>query len=287
MAAAWTINWRVFGSSGQKEKDLSRGVLERFCRRASDDFGVGTPPGGNMHVKSIVNPRTVEFVSNPHFCNYFFDCRAADEKGKIVAGAFNPNNNAETMRINHYFTKSLAEWHERRSLGRADNPTKLPFEEFIKGDRNEVYDDEIIRYRDYLATRPPAMPPTVSTEDILAAAKGEGAADIENILCYFFALTKAQFSPSQKEELEKISLRELERAFSSGQQIWQTELFLSALPMLFAVSEATRAQAVRAAQGVLPKLAQVYRNSFDWVHYRETMKLMNLLLAMPQNEVGK
>ncbi len=60
-AAGLGINWQMFGSNGQDKADYSRGVLERFTRRAPKDFS------SNGTVKSIVNPRAADYAAIAHF----------------------------------------------------------------------------------------------------------------------------------------------------------------------------------------------------------------------------
>ena len=60
-AAGLGINWQIFGSNGQDKADYSRGVLERFTRRAPKDFS------SNGTVKSIVNPRAADYAAIAHF----------------------------------------------------------------------------------------------------------------------------------------------------------------------------------------------------------------------------
>ena len=69
-AAALGINWQIFGSNGEEKADYSRGVLERFTRRAPSDWAIIKEDKaniGNIYIKSIVNPRLVDYYLSPHF----------------------------------------------------------------------------------------------------------------------------------------------------------------------------------------------------------------------------
>ena len=75
-AAGLAINWQMFGSNGQETADYSRGVLERFTRRADSTVKIIANDNvevGNVNVKTIANPRLVQCVANAHCANYFFD----------------------------------------------------------------------------------------------------------------------------------------------------------------------------------------------------------------------
>ncbi len=74
----FTANWCCYGSSGAREADLSRGVLERFSWRAADGFH------NDVHIKSIVNPRCAAYFATPHAPVYFLGKYAMDETGQRV-----------------------------------------------------------------------------------------------------------------------------------------------------------------------------------------------------------
>ena len=106
------INWRIFGSSGIKGK-TPEPQISKFTQHTTIDFQP------NRHIKSIVNPLTVERTSwTPHCFNY--------SKGNCV------NVNKETIEdifsepvyekiwLDHYFTRSLEEWGEKTLRGRSD-----------------------------------------------------------------------------------------------------------------------------------------------------------------------
>ena len=108
-AASLAINWQIFGSNGHEAADLSRGVLERFTRRA---------PVANRHVKTVSNPRK---INNPV--------------------------TAEKIAVNHYCTKSREEFTSKQNRGRSDAVSKYGNDWFDFYNRNEEFDDGILRYR--------------------------------------------------------------------------------------------------------------------------------------------
>jgi glycosyltransferase involved in cell wall biosynthesis len=131
--------WLVFGSSWQitATPDL---VTERFVRRSREDFG----PNGLG--KSIVKLADASGVRNPHViqCNGRLITETLEEINQQGDGIHN-NISHLRLSINHYFTKSLEEWRERRAMGKADKTQGDPDfrrndEEFWRHDRNEVID---------------------------------------------------------------------------------------------------------------------------------------------------
>ena len=145
-AASLSVNWQMFGSNGLEKADYSRGVIERFTRRAPKDFY------SNRHVKNISNPRKIYFVYNPHCARYFEEFYPVNENGKIVKGsvpnAFNIPITAEKIVVNHYYLKSREEFIKKAQRGRCDqliNNYDVTF--FEKYDHNEEFDDGILKYR--------------------------------------------------------------------------------------------------------------------------------------------
>ena len=161
-AAGVAINWQMFGSNGQKTADFSRGVLERFTRRAPVDWVVPIPqrdiPGGNSQIKTVLNPRKVYTFFNGHNPLYYGTNYAINEVGGRCDSYYNDPVTAEKIAVNHYNVKSREEHLRKVARGRADKGG-LTEETADKGencidtswfdmyDRNEVFDDGILRYR--------------------------------------------------------------------------------------------------------------------------------------------
>ena len=151
-AAALGINQQIFGSNGLQTADFSRGVLERFTRRAPSDWtyqneGEGFT-AGNIYIKSIVNPRRVDYPFSPHYAVYFAPFKSFSSAGVETWNAGSSPIAADKIVVNHYFTKSLEEFAAKVNRGsacREVNHKKMTM--FQTHDRNEVFDDGILRYR--------------------------------------------------------------------------------------------------------------------------------------------
>ena len=150
-AAGLGINWQIFGSNGQEKADYTRGVLERFTRRAPYNWVVplkeNNLPGGNAHVKTIANPRRIIFVGSPHCPSFFEKFYPVNEDGVIFYRHFNNPVTAQKIAVNHYYTKSREEFNLKQSRGRADFNVKYKNDWFDMYDRNEELDDGILKYR--------------------------------------------------------------------------------------------------------------------------------------------
>ncbi len=153
---AVVVNWVSFGSSGHAERPPG-GVLENFRRRGPLDHVVpyphlALPDGGyrplNVHVKSIVDPRRVAGCTNPHFFAYTAQAVAVDEQERAVPGPFSATVSVDRLRINHYWSKSRAEFAVKLAKGRADTTSRRSWQEFELRDGlcDGVTDDTILRY---------------------------------------------------------------------------------------------------------------------------------------------
>ncbi|MBR1646874.1 MAG: glycosyltransferase family 92 protein [Selenomonadaceae bacterium] len=143
-AQALAIRWRIFGSNGQKTADYSRGVLERFTRRAPDEDETSEP-----YVKIVGNPRSMKFFAGSHFATHFGGNFTVDEFGNKVTTYRTAGTLVEKIVLNHYAAKSFEEFSRKDRRGFADNANVRPYtkELFNSLDLNEVFDEDILIYR--------------------------------------------------------------------------------------------------------------------------------------------
>lgn len=155
-AAGLTIHWHCFGTNGQDAADYSRGVLERFTRRAPNDWMIprknhpeNLDAPGNCYVKVIANPRKINFNQSPHQMVYFADCYVVDENAQLSQGSRPLPVIADKIVINHYYLKSREEFLAKVNRGSsARTVMKKKLEWFEQCDRNEEFDDDILKYRE-------------------------------------------------------------------------------------------------------------------------------------------
>ena len=156
-AAALGINWQIFGSNGHDTADYSRGVLERFTRRAEKNFSSmkreeiysakGESKFGNLLVKTIANPRETSHFYNPHFAVCFNGFQTVNENGRPVEKFFNVPITADKIVVNHYYIKSREEFLTKFNRGRSDIDAGYHLNVFDRYDINDVFDDDILKYR--------------------------------------------------------------------------------------------------------------------------------------------
>jgi hypothetical protein len=97
------VNWAMFGPSGHLRKPPGL-VIESYVKR------LDIP--ANETIKSVVDPRHVVRSISPH--NFSYDrLGAVDENEYPIFGGKSRSVSFSRLRVNHYFTKSVAEYAER------------------------------------------------------------------------------------------------------------------------------------------------------------------------------
>lgn len=134
------VNWRTFGSNGH-ERTAPAGVIDSYTRRAAAGYEAhGT-------IKVIANPRRVRHFFNPHMALFYTGYYLVDEKGGPLDSHIADIGRGELRHIclNHYYTKSRADWRRRRSLGKADAKGFVDVDSFDEVDShlNDVADDSL------------------------------------------------------------------------------------------------------------------------------------------------
>jgi glycosyltransferase involved in cell wall biosynthesis len=136
-AAAVGVHWKLFGSNGHT-KYSPEPVVKRFTMRAE---------AINPHVKSIVQTGLDARVGNdPH--SFRVNGCVVDEYHRQLETeyAVSENGTADILAINHYHTKSKAEYKKKCDIRRADTGTlrvneRVSFDTMFKAhDCNEVED---------------------------------------------------------------------------------------------------------------------------------------------------
>jgi hypothetical protein len=136
-----SLNWRLFGTSGHEA--LPPGLqMENFVMRASDSYSM------HSHIKTIARPSMVTEVPHPHFCSYVAGKYCVNADRMLVDGALDESgvSPGRPARINHYYTRSKAEFQEKRARG-AGNGQTVPSEHFdLVNQECVIRDEEILRF---------------------------------------------------------------------------------------------------------------------------------------------
>lgn len=137
------INWLIFGSSGLSSNPSNK-VIDSFLHCAYDDFE------WNQLVKSIIRAdRTIGFV-DPHLPIVAFSYKCVNTDGVRITSPRNMLPKDDSIRLYHYFTKDKEHFINKANKGMADRKAKRAFDEFYYYDRNDVYNKNMVKLRDYL-----------------------------------------------------------------------------------------------------------------------------------------
>lgn len=304
-AAGLAINWQVFGSNGQEKADLSRGVLERFTRRAPSDWYVlpkdaNSFPIGNVHVKSIVNPRYVRHIVNPHYAYYFDGKFAVNSSGGRVTHWGNRPVLTDKIVVNHYLTKSKEEYRAKIAHGRAgvDTPEYVAqlakSESFERNDRNDEFDDDILTYRDMRKANftPPKgfnheqYYPTL--EKILSPAARKDTPEkffvgkLETFLtCRNLAGILRRNFPNDKSgtQLEELALLAINRTHHTKMTFSEIMMMLNNLPQILVLPYPVVAKIHKNCMNFTQQLLTDYRRAARWEQFIDMSNYQEMLAA--------
>ena len=270
-AAALAVHWQTFGSDGQTKADYSRGVLERFTKRAPK----GWYP--NEVVKIIFNPRLVDFIGNPHFAFLLTGYRTIDEAGDFVFGAHRKSISADKIVLNHYHCKSREEYSQRAIRGSTyrGNPSKYCETTFNKYDLNQEFDDGILKYR---AERAKVYQLTNSQRPLLAAVEkvlAENVADMESLLTCLAVSHRLHSA-----DLVEQSLKAILKVFASKPTLTDLQFLFKSLPDILALKNPLVADFHGLAIKHIPQLLNSAHSQFNWQRYNELLYLQRLLKEM-------
>lgn len=130
--SAVEINWLIYGSGGHKEK-TSEPVMQRFRSHSTPSNPL------NRHVKSIVSPLKVYTMIGCHEAARISG-QSADSHGDAITRNFKEREpQQDVIRINHYAVRSLQEFAEKQTRGRASGSRRFIDQAyFSKFDLNDV-----------------------------------------------------------------------------------------------------------------------------------------------------
>lgn len=127
------MNWRYFGSSGHAVK-TDNNVLSRFTKCQLD---------GDRHIKTIFAIKCFKRFDNVHIIHVKPGYHIKSTLGNIIKSHLNYNIDFSVIQLNHYKSKSLEEFKNIQSRGRADlvnSPYENTVDKFYNFDFNEIED---------------------------------------------------------------------------------------------------------------------------------------------------
>lgn len=288
-ASGLSIHWQCFGSNGQEKADYSRGVLERFTRRAKKNFCLETDKYddsaikrgvGNAFFKTVLNPRRIKDVG-PHFVLCSEGNYTVNENGIKTPNALGMSPiSAEKIVVNHYFTKSLEEFNLKNTRGRVHNGGNWPANHFDLCDRNDEFDDGILKYRavraenfSFESTENRISRVTETLTRILSDYVVEEISDLETALTCRAVSNFLNLKVHEEASLGAI-LKSLE-----GLKFSEVQLLRSELPNLLKLPYPIVDEICKAFIQVISRTTEILREEKLWSEFLEWNYLRRLLEA--------
>lgn len=285
--AALVANWQVFGSSNFEKADLEKGVLERFTWRAPRNWfeppTKETSGAGNIHVKTIANPRFIRSIVNPHFAFYFDGKLAINSAGEHVP-YWGCEPVTDKIVINNYFTKSKEEFQKK------SNDAAL----FDKNNRNDEFDDDILNYQG-LRVEKYVQPPTFEREkyyklleeNILPAVRLDESSEFYQDKLETFLTCRAlaghlreNFPKDNRGKfLEEAALRVINRIFFTNLSFAETMMMINALPPILSLPYPIVAEIHKNCVHFIQQIMDNMHNNLRWEEFVDFGNYLELLEA--------
>ena len=143
------VNWVMYGPNGHDRRP--EGLMMDNYTTTFEDRNSAI----NCHIKSIVQPKRVLCVFQPHYSIYRGRQYAVDEDRepidnyssfRVAKGrAFTSFNHRDTFRINHYYSKSVEDAEEKSRRGYPDGSPKKSIEKILRPFEDPLVEDYTIK----------------------------------------------------------------------------------------------------------------------------------------------
>lgn len=266
-------------------------MLERFTRRYPK-----SAPAKTSWIKTVANPRKINFYSTSHCPFYFEGCYSINEKGNVAQGQEVPFIGSEKIILNHYRSKSHEEYLKKIARGPADG-NYIAYEKstFEPNGYDGEFDDEMLKYRNERAKvyQPPDKSHAVERMFNALSRNLSPTLLVPNTPSQFYAgkmetfLTCRAVASYLKTKLaddapakffEEAALKAIRRTFLSGNMtIADARLFIRELPDMLSLSYPVVKEIHAAALNIIPQMMNVMRLNIMWKDYVELDYVLNLL----------
>ncbi len=306
-AGGLAANIYYFGSNNLETADYTKGVLERFTRRAPIDWIplIGKDkslPGGTAHVSTITIPRKIHHFGNPHYAYYFENCYAVNSNGGRVPTYYNNPPLVDKIVMNHYSVKSKEEYFEKIKRGTADNKNNIyNLQRFQRDDHNEIFDDSILAYRDARQQNPletksakhqrtySALFKNLSPTFGKNPAKKIFVGKLETFLtCLRLAsyLRENLFNETVGKFFEEMSLEAIHKTLYTTIAPADLRLLFFEMPNILKMNYPAVENICQDCIKIIPKLMDKFRTPIagDWKSFIELKYFMEMLKVFEQNK---
>ena len=151
--AGLSVNWRIFGSSNIDKIPSNKLLIETLIMKGD---------ATDTQVKTIVKPRYVKDVANPHYPKFKKGYAQVTENFEYFNGPFIPKESRQIFRINHYWSRNLDFFYNRKisRVHVVDNKidktqAKAKIKSLLNQDKQNslINDNAILKYTDELRSK--------------------------------------------------------------------------------------------------------------------------------------
>ena len=304
-AGTLAINWNFYGSNYQEKADYSRGVLERFTRRAPRDNAPVDPVSGyngNAAVKNIANPRRLDFIADPHVMRPIFGFNRINSNGKPVLTWANYPVCNDKIVINHYHLKSREEYILRQSGGSAVYGKSVYDKDHFDRDTeigNKEFDDGILKYRESRMKMGGASLRQFNSQKMIEALtetlksvfdipqpSNIFAGKMETFLTCLASATwlkKNVIGEEYGEILEKAALNAIRMTLNTSISIGDCKILFNALPDILKFDYPVVDEIRKACLQIIPQFMYFCRVQNLWKDFVEMDYLLKMLKSFEQD----
>ena len=310
--AGLAINWQYYGSNGLKTADFSKGVLERFTRRAPKKWAYMAKsfsdkyPAGHAICKVILNPRKVKGMLGPHNALFYEKCFMINEMGRVLYIGNNFPVTVDKIAVNHYRAKTPEEYLIKIRRGNTDmgDQNFYNWDKWKNWDRNDEFDDSILKYRDSrideFNIRDGNILKTLASCNQInhavildALLKNLSPTFAQNVSPEFFKnkletfltcravvhyLTKFNFlDKTRGSVLEEAALNAIYKAVPADTQLYGLRLLISELPNILPLNYPAVKNILKACIDALKRLSNIYRRKRWFDKFADNENFLRLL----------
>ena len=289
------MNWQVYGSNFQEKADYSKGVLERFTRRAAKT---------NTTVKTIANPRKIKLFHQPHVPQYFENCQSVNEDGKFVPSFINDPPTVNKIMLNHYHKKSFEEYENKVRHGMADHFKNLrDVKNFTHEQENDIVDDTILRYRDARQLSGGGIINPINYQKCYTSLLKNLSPTFSKTIPKEFLdgkmetfLTCRKLAEHLREKIlddytgnvfEEMALRAVYKSLFVNANIEDLRLLFSEIPVLLTLDYPVVKDIQKACTNIIPKLMNLFRVNNVWREFNDLEYLLNMLKVLDSSDLPK
>jgi len=286
------INWIMYGSNFLETADYSKGVLERFTRRAEKTV---------RSVKTIANPRKIDYLITPHYMFYFYGVFAITDN--IYEGE---HKICDKILINHYKLKSREEFLRKNTDFKGDvaysNKDYYAEKRFTHEENNEIFDDSILTYYESQLKLGGGTVKPLDYEKLTSAliknlspvfSKNVTADVFEGKLETFLTcralasyLKENVIDKKRGEILEAATLKAIIAAMHTNLTVADAELLISELPNILKLNYPEVKEILSGSLEILPQIKKTINSKIDspekfqfWRNFNEYDNIFRLLKA--------